>query len=78
MSQRDWISSPSPRDVHGPDPEGERPWWSDSESSFRDYPGEQTRPEDIPAAFICRCCCECTNVATVGLFCTNCTPEFPL
>jgi hypothetical protein len=76
MTQRDWLTSPSPRDVFGPDPEGERPWWADaSESSFEEYPGEQTRPELELEPFICRCCCGCTNVATNGLFCENCEPS---
>lgn len=77
MSQRDWITSPSPRDpIPHRDPDQERPWWADEdESAYPEYPGVQTRPDIEPEPFTCRCQCGCTMLATVGLFCTNCSPD---
>lgn len=71
---RDWVTSPSPRDVYGPDLEGERPWWADdAESSFVEYPGAAPVIVEYPQP--CQCQCKCTNLATVGSYCENCTPE---
>jgi hypothetical protein len=74
---RDWITSPSPRDpIPHHDHDRERPYWADEdESAFAEYPGEQTRPDIEPEPFTCRRQCECTHVATVGLFCSNCDPS---
>lgn len=73
MTQRDWITSPSPREPqHRVDPDQERPWWADEEeAAFADYP----RPDLIPAPFTCRCQCGCVNLVANGLFCANCDPN---
>lgn len=71
MTQRDWISSPSPRD---PAPVRERdgePWEDGIERMFP----TETEPMIETAPFMCRCKCGCQNVAEHGLFCSNCDPN---
>ena len=68
---RDWLTSPTPRE----DPP--------DHYVYEDDPFENTRP-DIYVPVItdfeleyrtCRCACECSNDATHGRYCAECNPE---